>query len=123
MSNNPYDFSVGPNSLEELWMPFTPNRQFKKNPRMVVSADGMYYKDSDGKEILDCTAGLWAVNAGHNRQRIKDAITAQMSLLDYAPCFNMGHPAAFRAAGCRDLKVSAITVAFSRSAQAATAST
>jgi beta-alanine--pyruvate transaminase len=98
MSNNPYDFSVNTNSLEELWMPFTPNRQFKKNPRMIMSADGMYYKDQHGKEILDCTAGLWCVNAGHNKQRIKDAISAQMRTLDYAPCFNLGHPAAFMAA-------------------------
>jgi beta-alanine--pyruvate transaminase len=94
----PYDFSTNANSLEELWMPFTPNRQFKKNPRMIISANGMYYKDQDGKEILDCTAGLWCVNAGHNKSKIKEAITAQMELLDYAPCFNLGHPTAFKAA-------------------------
>lgn len=93
-----YDFSTNANSLEELWMPFTPNRQFKKAPRMIVSADGMYYKDIDGREILDCTAGLWAVNAGHNKQKIKDAIKSQLELLDYAPCFNLGHPTAFKAA-------------------------
>ena len=98
MSNNPYDFSVNANSLEELWMPFTPNRQFKKNPRMITSADEMYYKDSDGRQILDCAAGLWCVNAGHNKQRIKDAINAQLSQLDFMHCFNMGHPTAFNAA-------------------------
>ena len=93
-----YDFSTNANSLEEFWMPFTPNRQFKKNTRMVVSANGMYYKDQHGKEILDGTAGLWCVNAGHNKARIKEAITAQLNQLDYAPCFNMGHPTAFKAA-------------------------
>jgi beta-alanine--pyruvate transaminase len=93
-----YDFTTAANSLEELWMPFTPQRFFKNAPRIVVSADGMYYKDQDGKPILDATAGLWAVNAGHNKARIKEAMTAQMNTLDYAPCFQMGHPTAFKAA-------------------------
>lgn len=93
-----YDFTTSANSLEELWMPFTPQRFFKKAPRIVVSADGMYYKDQNGKEILDGTAGLWAVNAGHNKARIKEAMKAQMDVLDYAPNFNMGHPTAFKAA-------------------------
>lgn len=93
-----YDFTTAANSLEELWMPFTPQRFFKSAPRIVVSADGMYYKDQDGKQILDATAGLWAVNAGHNKARIKEAMTAQMNTLDYAPCFQMGHPTAFKAA-------------------------
>ena len=93
-----YDFSTAANSLEEFWMPFTPQRFFKNAPRMVVSADGMYYKDQDGKSILDGTAGLWAVNAGHNRTRIKEALKAQMELLDYAPNFMLGHPTAFKAA-------------------------
>lgn len=93
-----YDFTTAANSLEELWMPFTPQRFFKNAPRIVVSADGMYYKDQDGKQILDATAGLWAVNAGHNKARIKEAMTAQMNTLDYAPCFQMGHPTAFKAA-------------------------
>jgi beta-alanine--pyruvate transaminase len=94
----PYDFSVMPNSLDEFWMPFTPQRFFKKNPRIVVSADGMYYKDAKGQEILDGTAGLWCVNAGHNKKRIKDAVQAQLNSLDYAPNFQLGHPAAFQAA-------------------------
>lgn len=93
-----YDFTTAANSLEELWMPFTPQRFFKDAPRIVVSADGMYYKDQDGKQILDATAGLWAVNAGHNKARIKEAMSAQMNTLDYAPNFNIGHPTAFKAA-------------------------
>ena len=56
-----------PNNLESLWMPFTANRDFKKDPRMVVSANGMYYKSDAGKDIMDSAAGLWCVNAGHNR--------------------------------------------------------
>lgn len=93
-----YDFTTAANSLEEFWMPFTPQRFFKNAPRIVVAADGMYYTDQDGKKILDGTAGLWAVNAGHNKARIKEAMTAQMQTLDYAPNFQMGHPTAFKAA-------------------------
>lgn len=93
-----YDFTTAANSLEEFWMPFTPQRFFKDAPRIVVAADGMYYTDQDGKQILDGTAGLWAVNAGHNKARIKEAMTAQMNTLDYAPNFQMGHPTAFKAA-------------------------
>lgn len=93
-----YDFTTPANSLEELWMPFTPQRFFKKSPRMVVSADGMYYKDQDGKQIIDAAAGMWCVNAGHNRPRIKAAIQNQLELMDYAPCFQYGHPTAFKAA-------------------------
>ncbi|NJR20104.1 MAG: aminotransferase class III-fold pyridoxal phosphate-dependent enzyme, partial [Hyphomonadaceae bacterium] len=82
-------------NLDAFWMPFTPNRRFKANPRMLVSAKGMFYRSDDDREILDGTAGLWAVNAGHGRQEIVDAVTRQMSTLDYAPTFNMGHPIAF----------------------------
>jgi beta-alanine--pyruvate transaminase len=93
-----YDFTTPANSLEELWMPFTPQRFFKKAPRIVVSADGMYYKDQDGQQIIDAAAGMWCVNAGHNRPRIKAAIQNQLELMDYAPCFQYGHPTAFKAA-------------------------
>lgn len=97
-SDYPYDFTVSANSLEEFWMPFTPQRRFKDNPRIVVSADGMFYKDQEGREILDGSAGMWCVNAGHNTPRIKEAIIAQMETLDFAPSFRYGHPTAFRAA-------------------------
>ena len=93
-----YDFSTAANSIEEMWMPFTAQRTFKKAPRMLVSAKGMYYKDQDGREVLDGSAGLWCVNAGHNIPRIKNAIKEQLELLDYATCFSMGHPTAFKAA-------------------------
>jgi beta-alanine--pyruvate transaminase len=87
-----------PNDLSAFWMPFTANRQFKKNPRMFVSADRMHYKTADGREVLDGTAGLWCCNAGHNRPKIVEAIQQQAAELDYAPAFQMGHPKAFELA-------------------------
>ncbi len=90
-----YHKNVAPNDLNAFWMPFTSNRQFKKSPRMLVSAKNMHYQTSDGREILDGTAGLWCVNAGHCRPRITQAIQAQAAELDYAPAFQMGHPIAF----------------------------
>jgi beta-alanine--pyruvate transaminase len=84
--------------LEPFWMPFTANRLFKANPRLLVAAQGMYYTAEDGRKILDGTAGLWCVNAGHGRKRIVEAIQKQAMELDYAPGFQMGHPGAFRLA-------------------------
>ena len=85
-------------SLDELWMPFTANKAFKKAPRLVASAKGMYYTDVDGNEILDGTAGLWCVNAGHGREQIVEAIARSAATLDYAPGFNLGHPLSFQLA-------------------------
>jgi len=82
-------------NLDNFWMPFTANRQFKAAPRLLASADGMYYTDIDGNKVLDGTAGLWCVNAGHGRKRITQAVERQMSTLDFAPTFQMGHPIAF----------------------------
>ena len=93
-----YDFTTSSNSLEEFWMPFTPQRFFKDHPRMVVSAKGMYYKSDDGRDILDAAAGMWCVNAGHNPPRVIEAIKSQLDLMGYAPCFQYGHPTAFKAA-------------------------
>lgn len=90
--------NVTPNDLSAFWMPFTANRQFKKAPRMFVSAKDMHYKTSDGREVLDGTAGLWCVNAGHTRPKITEAIQQQAAELDYAPAFQMGHPKAFELA-------------------------
>jgi beta-alanine--pyruvate transaminase len=84
--------------LEAFWMPFTANRQFKANPRLLVAAEGMYYTADDGRKVLDGTAGLWCVNAGHGRRKITEAIQKQATELDYAPGFQMGHPGAFRLA-------------------------
>jgi beta-alanine--pyruvate transaminase len=85
-------------SLDALWMPFTANRAFKKSPRLLVGAEGMHYTTADGRRILDGTAGLWCVNAGHCRPRIVQAIQAQAARMDYAPAFQMGHPASFQLA-------------------------
>ena len=87
-----------PNDLRAFWMPFTANRQFKQAPRMFVSASDMHYVTSDGRKVLDGTAGLWCCNAGHTRPKITKAIQDQAAELDYAPAFQMGHPAAFEAA-------------------------
>ena len=87
-----------PNDLRAFWMPFTANRQFKAAPRMLVEAEGMFYTTSDGRHVLDGTAGLWCCNAGHRRPKIVEAIQKQASELDYAPAFQMGHPKAFELA-------------------------
>ncbi len=85
--------------LEALWMPFTPNRQFKRDPRLLVAAQGMYYTSHDGRRILDGIAGLWCCNAGHCHPKIVAAVRDQVGRLDYATAFNLGHPAAFELAG------------------------
>ena len=89
---------TGLNNMEAYWMPFTANRQFKQAPRLLVSAEGMYYKDSHGRTVLDGTSGLWCVNAGHTRKPIVEAIQKQAATLDFAPAFQMGHPVVFEAA-------------------------
>ncbi|MCC7486872.1 MAG: aspartate aminotransferase family protein [Burkholderiales bacterium] len=90
---NPRDYD-----LEAFWMPFTANRQFKAAPRVMVSAQDMHYTCEDGRRVLDGTAGLWCVNAGHCRPKIVEAIRRQAGTLDYSPLFQMGHPGEFRAA-------------------------
>jgi beta-alanine--pyruvate transaminase len=90
--------AVTTNSLDEFWMPFTANRQFKANPRLLVSAKDMHYQSHDGRSILDGAAGLWCVNAGHCRPRITEAIARQAATMDFAPMFQMAHPLAFELA-------------------------
>ncbi|MBD2258517.1 aspartate aminotransferase family protein [Pseudanabaena sp. FACHB-2040] len=84
--------------LNAFWMPFTANRQFKTHPRMLVAAKDMHFTSHDGRQILDGTAGLWCVNAGHCRPRIVEAIQQQAAVLDFAPTFQMGHPGPFELA-------------------------
>jgi beta-alanine--pyruvate transaminase len=84
-----------PNNLDAFWMPFTANRQFKANPRVLVSAKDMHYTAADGRRILDGTAGLWCVNAGHCREKISEAVKRQIDTLEYAPGFQMAHPGPF----------------------------
>ncbi len=84
-----------PEHMDAFWMPFSANRQFKHTPRLLASAEGMYYQSTDGRQILDGTGGLWCCNAGHGRQRIIDAVQQQIATLDFAPTFQMGHPLPF----------------------------
>jgi len=79
-------------------MPFTANRQFKAQPRLLSKASGMYYSTPEGRQVLDAVAGLWCVNAGHARREITQAVAEQLHTLDYAPPFQMGHPGAFELA-------------------------
>jgi beta-alanine--pyruvate transaminase len=87
-----------PNDLDSYWLPFTPNRAFKKAPRMVVRAKDMHYTTPEGRAVLDGTSGLWCTNAGHNRDPIVAAIQRQAAELDYAPAFHFAHPKAFELA-------------------------
>ena len=86
------------NDLDALWMPFTANRAFKQAPRLLARAEGMMYYTSEGREVLDATAGLWCVNAGHGRRQVIEAIQRTAAVLDFAPSFQMGHPLMFQAA-------------------------
>ena len=92
------DGDVRPNDLSAWWMPFTANRQFKSAPRLMARAKDMFYWTHDGRQVLDGTAGLWCVNAGHCREPIVQAIQRQAAEMDYASPFQMGHPLAFQAA-------------------------
>ncbi|HTH96185.1 MAG TPA: aminotransferase class III-fold pyridoxal phosphate-dependent enzyme, partial [Stellaceae bacterium] len=85
-------------NLDAFWMPFTANRQFRARPKMLVAAKDMHYTTADGRRLLDGAAGLWCVNAGHNRDPISAAMKAQIDAMDFAPPFQIGHPKAFEAA-------------------------
>ena len=86
------------NQLDCHWMPYTGNRQFKKDPRIIASAKGAYLKDADGREIFDALSGLWCTGLGHGVPEISEAVSAQMKELDYAPAFQFGHPKSFQLA-------------------------
>jgi len=92
------ELATAPNNLEAFWMPFTANRDFKANPRLIAGADGVHYTMLDGRRIIDSAAGLWCCNAGHNHPRIVEAIRQQAGELDYAPSFQWGHTKAFELA-------------------------
>ncbi|MEX3007797.1 aspartate aminotransferase family protein [Hoeflea sp. TYP-13] len=97
MSADPMiDAKTSNRDLEAFWMPFTANRQFKTDPRMLVGAKGVHYRSDDDRDILDGTAGLWCCNAGHGHPEIADAVHQQLMSLDFAPTFQMGHPLAFK---------------------------
>ena len=84
--------------MDNQWLPFTPNRSFKDNPRVFVAADGLHFTTHDGKQVIDGISSLWCVGAGHNRKPINEAIKNQLDTLDYATAFSVGNPQAFLAA-------------------------
>lgn len=84
--------------LEAHWMPFTGNRDFKANPRLITSAQGAYYTDADGRQLFDGLSGLWCTGLGHARTEIVEAIARQAARLDYSPAFQFGHPLSFELA-------------------------
>jgi len=84
--------------LDAYWMPFTGNRQFKRDPRLMVAAKGSYYTDADGRKIFDGLSGLWTCGFGHNIEKINSAISQQARTLDFSPSFQFGHKGAFELA-------------------------
>ncbi|WP_218511922.1 aspartate aminotransferase family protein [Variovorax sp. dw_308] len=84
--------------LEAHWMPFTGNRNFKADPRMVVEAKGAYFTDDSGRKVFDGLSGLWCTGLGHGRPEITEAVSRQIAKLDYAPAFQFGHPLSFELA-------------------------
>ncbi len=84
--------------LQAHWMPFTANRQFKKDPRFMVSAKGAYYTDGEGRQIFDGLSGLWTCGAGHCRDEISAAVTKQIATMEYSPGFQFAHPLSFQLA-------------------------
>ncbi|MBP6781037.1 MAG: aminotransferase class III-fold pyridoxal phosphate-dependent enzyme, partial [Ottowia sp.] len=84
--------------LDAHWMPFTANRQFKRDPRMIVAAQGAYFTDADGRQVFDGLSGLWCTGLGHGRREIAEAVGKQAAQLDYSPAFQFGHPLSFELA-------------------------
>jgi len=84
--------------LEAHWMPFTANRSFKADPRIIVEAKGAYFTDADGRKVFDSLSGLWCAGLGHGRPEITEAVSRQMAKLDYSPAFQFGHPSSFELA-------------------------
>ena len=99
LRRQPYpDAAAARAELEAYWLPFSGNRHFKDNPRVIESAEGCYYIDADGRRVLDTMSGLWCCGFGHNRAEIAEAVNRQLRELDYAPAFQFGLPLAFELA-------------------------
>jgi beta-alanine--pyruvate transaminase len=96
MTNNTHGLSQA--QLDAHWMPFTSNREFKKDPRIIMSAQGNYYTDAGGRKIFDGLSGLWTCGVGHARSEITEAISKQAATLDYSPAFQYGHTKSFELA-------------------------
>ena len=84
--------------MDNQWLPFTPNRTFKQDPRVFVGAEGMHFTTHEGKKVIDGISSLWCVGAGHNRKPINEAIKNQLDTLDYATAFQASNDQAFTAA-------------------------
>ncbi|MBF7141949.1 MULTISPECIES: aspartate aminotransferase family protein [Pseudomonas] len=84
--------------LDAHWMPYTANRNFQRDPRLIVAAQGRYLTDDRGREIYDSLSGLWTCGAGHTRKEIQEAVSRQLGILDYSPAFQYGHPLSFQLA-------------------------
>lgn len=87
-----------PAQLRAHWMPYTANRQFQQDPRIIVAAEGCHYRDAEGRTIFDGLSGLWTCGLGHGRKEIVEAVSRQVATLDYAPAFQFGHPLSFQLA-------------------------
>lgn len=98
MHDLPNGLPARPNSLEEHWMPFTGNRDFKENPRLVVQSEGVYCWDHKGGKLIDGSSALFCCPAGHARPEIAQAVFDQMTTNSYTPHFQMGHPGSFELA-------------------------
>ena len=85
-------------NMDNHWLPFTPNRGFKEDPRVIVAADGIHFTTHDGRKVIDGISSLWCVTAGHNRKPINEAIKKQLDTLDYATAFQATNDKAFVAA-------------------------
>jgi beta-alanine--pyruvate transaminase len=96
--NNPAYCGLSQEQLDSHWMPYTGNRQFKKDPRLIVAAEGKYYTEATGRKIFDGLSGLWTCGAGHGRPEIVEAVSRQVKELDYSPSFQFGHPKSFELA-------------------------
>ncbi|MDR5867711.1 omega-aminotransferase AptA [Halomonas koreensis] len=94
----PHAAGLGPAQLDAYWMPYTGNRQFKRDPRIITGAAGSYLTDARGRQVFDGLSGLWTCGAGHCRPEITEAVGRQLAELDYAPAFQFGHPKAFELA-------------------------
>ena len=84
--------------LDAHWMPFSANRNFHRDPRLIVAAEGSWLTDADGRRIYDSLSGLWTCGAGHSRSEIQQAVAKQLGTLDYSPGFQFGHPLSFQLA-------------------------
>jgi beta-alanine--pyruvate transaminase len=98
MSKKPGKTLLTRRDLEAHWMPYTGNRQFKEDPRIIVAAEGAYFIDDRGRRVFDGLSGLWCCGLGHNRPEIAEAVHRQLQTLDYSPAFQFGHPLSFQLA-------------------------